>query len=97
MFTIIFDDFLLYFPEYAKANFELAKNQILKRCVLDRLPNLAPHSNQMDAQIVVTRISITCACGDLKTGEQCSTFNRFEDQKWTEFMGNMNSGAYRSY
>lgn len=97
LFLYVFDELLSYFSEYAKANFELAKNQILKRCVLERLPNLAPHSNQMDAQIVVTRISIKCACGDLKTGEQCSTFNRYEDQKWTEFMGNMNSGAYRSY
>lgn len=88
---------MVQFAEYAKSNLELAKSQMLKRCVLERLPNLSPHTNEMDAQIVVTRISITCACGDLKTGEQCSTFNKIEDQQWTEFMGNMNNGVYRSY
>lgn len=63
---------------------------------MKRMPNLAPHTYQFESQIVVTRISIKCTCGDLKTGEKCSTFKSMDDQKWTEFMGNLNSGVYRS-
>lgn len=93
-FLIHFVCFIL--TEYAKANVELAEKQFLKECLMQRLPNLAPHSNQFEAQIVITRISITCKCGELKTGEKCSTFNSIDEQKWTEFMGNLNNGVYRS-
>lgn len=73
---------------------ELAEKQFLKECLMKRMPNLAPHTHQFESQIVVTRISITCSCGDLKTGEKCSTFNSIEKQKWTEFLEN--SGVYQS-
>lgn len=75
---------------------ELIEKQFLKQCLLQRMPNLTPHTFQFDPQIVVTRISITCSCGDLKTSEKCSTFKPIEQQKWTEFMGNLNNGFYVS-
>lgn len=59
---------------------------------MKRIPNLTPHTYQFESQIVVTRISITCACGDLK-GEKCSQFQSIDRQKWTEYMGNLN-GIY---
>lgn len=93
MFVIYFH---FQFPEYARNNVELAEKQFLKECLMKRMPNLAPHTYQFESQIVVTRISMTCTCGDLKTGEKCSTFNSIEQQKWTGFMGNLNSGVYRS-
>ncbi|XP_031637456.1 uncharacterized protein LOC116349932 [Contarinia nasturtii] len=79
--------------EYARNNVELVEKQFLKECLIKRMPNLAPHIYQFESQIVVTRISITCACGDLKAGEKCSKFNSIDRQRWTEFMGNLNSGG----
>lgn len=94
----MYDNFLfnILTSEYAKANVELAEKQFLKECLMQRLPNLAPHTYQFESQIVVTRISMACTCGELKTGETCSKFNSIDQQKWTEFMGNLNSGVYRS-
>lgn len=96
-FLKAFFSFHFFVPaEYAKANVGIVENRFLKDCLMLRLPNLAPHTFQFEPQIVVTRISIACTCGVLKTGEKCSTFNSIDEQKWTEFMGNLNSGVYRS-
>lgn len=84
----------MFFTDYAKSNIELIEKHFLKDCLNQRLPNLTPHTYQFESQIVVTRISITCSCGDLKADEKCSTFNTIDKQKWTEFMGNLNNGVY---
>lgn len=80
--------------EYTKTNVESIEKHFLKQCLEQRLPNVTPHTIRFESQIVATRISITCSCGDLKAGEKCSTFNTIENQKWTEFMGNSNNGVY---
>lgn len=76
------------------ANLQAIETKLLKECLNERLPNLAPHKTQFESQIVVTRISITCTCDAMKTGEKCSTLNRIDKQHWTEFMGNLNNGIY---
>ena len=73
------------------------EKQFLKQCLKIRLPNLQLHNSRFESQIVVTRISITCSCDDLKTGESCSTFNSIDKQKWTEFMGNTKHGFYPGF
>lgn len=71
------------------------ERQFLKQCIERRLPNLRPHNPKLESQIVVTRIAITCNCGqELKDGEICSKLNPIEKQKWTGFMGNNRNGLY---
>lgn len=76
------------------ANLQAIETKLLKECLSERLPNLSPHKTQFESQIVVTRVSITCTCDVMKTGEKCSTLNPIQKQRWTEFMGNLNSGIY---
>lgn len=64
----------------------------MKQCLDQRLPNVQPHKTKFESQIVVTRLSITCSCAGIK--EKCSSFNAIDKQKWTEFMGNTNTGFY---
>lgn len=70
------------------------EKKFLKQCLQIRLPNLQPHSAKFEAQIVITRISIKCSCGNLINGEICSKLNTIDKQKWTEFMGNSGNGVY---
>lgn len=86
-----------YANEYAAGNnnnLQELETKLLKECVNERLPNVVPHKTQFESQIVVTRLSITCQCDDMKTGEKCSTLNRIDKQQWTEFMGNLNNGIF---
>lgn len=77
-----------------KIPFQLLERNALKECIEQRLPNLSQHENKFEPQIVVTRLSIACACDTMKNGEKCSTLNKIDKQKWTEFMGNLNNGVY---
>lgn len=86
--------FYMHFLEFTQAERLRLEKLFLKSCLETRLPNLTPHNSQYESQIVVTRLSIKCACGILKTGETCSTFKPIDEQKWTEFMGNSNNGLY---
>lgn len=82
----------LGFPEEDAVSLE---KQFLKQCLLNRLSNLTPPTPKYESQIVVTRISITCNCGnDIKDGEICSKLQPIEKQKWTGFMGNSRNGLY---
>lgn len=80
--------------DFTKADTLELEKRFMKSCLESRLPNLAPHSSKYESQIVITRLSIKCACGDLKTAEQCSTLKPIDEQKWTEYMGNTNNGVY---
>lgn len=64
-------------------------------CLRNRLSNVTPPKPmQFESQIVVTRISIACSCGNLKDGEICAKLNNVEKQKWTGYMGNDRNGLY---
>lgn len=71
----------------------LEKN-MLKQCLMNRIHTAVPTQPKFESQTVVTRISISCKCGNLQPGEICSKLNNIEKQKWTGFMGNNRNGLY---
>lgn len=79
---------------YAAMDLQMMERTLLKKCIDQRLPNAAPHETKFEPQIVITRLSITCTCDTMNAGETCSTLNRIDKQKWTEFMGNLNNGVF---
>jgi len=72
----------------------LIEKELLKKCLKERLINLTPTYPKYEGQIVVTRITISCSCGQLNKGEICSKLNTIDKQKWTGFMGNRGTGLY---
>lgn len=81
--------------KFDKLPFQILERNALKKCIEQRLPNLSLHQNKFEPQIVVTRLSITCKCDEMKkTDEKCSTLHKIDKQKWTEFMGNLNNGVF---
>lgn len=82
----------IYLSAYSKEDLVDIEKQFMKQCLEQRLPNIQPHKAKFESQIVVTRLSITCSC--MSASEKCSTFNTIDKQKWTEFMGDLNTGFY---
>ncbi|XP_055547055.1 uncharacterized protein LOC129731241 [Wyeomyia smithii] len=72
------------------------EKKFLKQCLKARLPNLTPSYQKFETQIIVTRVEIGCSCDtDLNPSrEVCSKLHSYEQQRWTEYMGNTGSGAY---
>ncbi|XP_065088687.1 uncharacterized protein LOC135710127 [Ochlerotatus camptorhynchus] len=72
------------------------EQKFLKRCLEERLPNVKPSYQRFETQIIVTRLEIGCSCPDdlnLKR-EVCSRLHSYDQQRWTEYMGNAGSGVY---
>lgn len=71
------------------------EKKFLTLCLHTRLSSSPPPKPmQLESQFVVTRLSITCSCSDLKDGEICAKLNSIENQSWTGFMGNDKNGLY---
>lgn len=72
------------------------EKKLLKQCLRARLPNLKPTYQKYETQIIVTRLEIGCSCGsELNPArEQCSKLHSYDQQRWTEYMGNAGSGRY---
>lgn len=81
-------------PDLSKTDLLLLERQLIESCISNRLPNLSVHKSKFESQIVITRLSIKCECGGLKTGEKCATLKPIEEQNWTEYMGNQNNGLF---
>lgn len=77
-----------------KLSLEILERNALRDCIEQRLPNLSPHEAKFEPQIIITRLSITCTCDAMRTGEKCSALNQIDKQQWTEFMGNLNNGVF---
>ncbi|GAB0089791.1 Signal recognition particle subunit SRP68 [Sergentomyia squamirostris] len=73
------------------------EKEILLQCLQERIPaleTLTPPRPKYEMQIVIARISISCGCGKLGRDEICSQLNTIDNQRWTEFMGNLGNGLY---
>ncbi|XP_037946172.1 uncharacterized protein LOC119678428 [Teleopsis dalmanni] len=82
------------YKSYTAENMRLLKNQLLKKCLSERLGNISPSTPRYESQLEVVRISISCSCHSLLKGEVCSELDDVEAQRWTEFMGNDCHGFY---
>lgn len=82
------------FPDFPPDDLIVLERKILKQCLMNRIHNIAPMQPKFESQTVVTRISISCKCGNLQAGEICSKLNNIDKQKWTGFMGNNRNGLY---
>ncbi|XP_058825004.1 uncharacterized protein LOC131685356 [Topomyia yanbarensis] len=72
------------------------EKKFLKQCLKSRLPDLKPSYQKFETQIIVTRLEIGCSCGaNLNPSrEVCSKLHSYDQQRWTEYMGNAGSGTY---
>lgn len=71
------------------------EKQFLEECLMIRLKDsVIPQQSNYESQLVVTRISISCSCNELSSGETCSAFDSIENQQWTQFMGNGGNGLF---
>ncbi|XP_055632215.1 uncharacterized protein LOC129772791 isoform X2 [Toxorhynchites rutilus septentrionalis] len=72
------------------------EKKFLKQCLKARMPNLKPSYQKFETQIIITRLEIGCTCGeDLNPGrEMCSRLHSYDQQRWTEYMGNEGKGSY---
>ncbi|XP_055677275.1 uncharacterized protein LOC129786355 [Lutzomyia longipalpis] len=76
---------------------DMDNKEILLQCLQERIPtleNLEPPKPKYEMQMVIARISISCGCRQLNKGEVCSQFNTIDNQRWTEYMGNLGNGLY---
>lgn len=82
---------------YTTEDLLLLEKKFLKLCLRTRLSKQMQQKPalRMESQFVVTRLSISCSCGqDLKDGEICAKLNNYENQSWTGFMGDDRNGLY---
>ncbi|KRG01922.1 uncharacterized protein Dmoj_GI10335, isoform B [Drosophila mojavensis] len=82
------------YKSYTADNLRVLRKQFLKQCLSERLVDTEPDLPKYEAQLIITRIGITCTCHTLQPGEVCSELNPIDAQRWTEFMGNDGNGYY---
>ncbi|EDW59612.1 uncharacterized protein [Drosophila virilis] len=82
------------YKSYTADNLRVLRKQFLKQCLSERLVDADPALPKYEAQLIITRIGITCTCRTLQPGEVCSELDPIEAQRWTEFMGNDGNGYY---
>uniref|UniRef100_A0A182MQ95 FAM234A/B beta-propeller domain-containing protein n=1 Tax=Anopheles culicifacies TaxID=139723 RepID=A0A182MQ95_9DIPT len=72
------------------------EKKFFAQCLKARLPNLAPQYPRYETQIIVTRLEIGCSCSaDLNPArEVCSKLHSYDQQRWTQYMGNEGNGRY---
>ncbi|EAA03793.5 AGAP002184-PA [Anopheles gambiae str. PEST] len=72
------------------------EKKFFAQCLKARLPELAPQYPRYETQIIVTRVEIGCACSaDLNPArEVCSQLHSYDQQRWTQYMGNEGNGRY---
>ncbi|XP_050068322.1 uncharacterized protein LOC126556841 [Anopheles maculipalpis] len=73
------------------------EKKFFAQCLKARLPDfLTPQFPRFETQIIVTRLEIGCGCSaDLNpTREVCSKLHSYEQQRWTQYMGNEGHGRY---
>uniref|UniRef100_A0A182K5W4 FAM234A/B beta-propeller domain-containing protein n=1 Tax=Anopheles christyi TaxID=43041 RepID=A0A182K5W4_9DIPT len=72
------------------------EKKFFAQCLKARLPDLAPQYPRYETQIIVTRLEIGCACSaDLNPArEVCSQLHSYDQQRWTQYMGNEGNGRY---
>ncbi|EDS40281.1 conserved hypothetical protein [Culex quinquefasciatus] len=84
------------YQTYTPDDLPQLEKKLLKQCLRARLPNLKPTYQKFETQIIVTRVEIGCSCGsELNPArEVCSKLHSYDQQRWTEYMGNAGSGRY---
>ncbi|XP_030078764.1 uncharacterized protein LOC111604996 isoform X2 [Drosophila hydei] len=82
------------YKSYTADNLRVLRKQFLKQCLSERLVDTEPGLPKYEAQLIITRIGITCTCRTLQPGEVCSELDPIDAQRWTEFMGNDGNGYY---
>uniref|UniRef100_A0A8D8BZ96 Uncharacterized protein KIAA1467 n=1 Tax=Culex pipiens TaxID=7175 RepID=A0A8D8BZ96_CULPI len=84
------------YQTYTPDDLPQLEKKLLKQCLRARLPNLKPTYQKFETQIIVTRVEIGCSCGsELNPArEVCSKLHSYDQQRWTEYMGNAGSGHY---
>uniref|UniRef100_A0A182SKP3 Uncharacterized protein n=1 Tax=Anopheles maculatus TaxID=74869 RepID=A0A182SKP3_9DIPT len=73
------------------------EKKFFAQCLKARLPGfLTPQYPRFETQIIVTRLEIGCGCSaDLNPArEVCSKLHSYEQQRWTQYMGNEGHGRY---
>ncbi|XP_058059906.1 uncharacterized protein LOC131210645 [Anopheles bellator] len=72
------------------------EKKFLAQCLNARVPNLQPAYQRYETQIIVTRLEIGCSCSaELDPArEMCSQLHSYEQQRWTQYMGNEGDGRY---
>lgn len=87
--------------EFAAIKLRMLEQKFLRLCLRARLAAVASTAadaahTHLESQIVVVRLSITCACpdGTLRDGEVCARLEPIERQRWTGFMGDARNGLY---
>uniref|UniRef100_A0A182PD56 FAM234A/B beta-propeller domain-containing protein n=1 Tax=Anopheles epiroticus TaxID=199890 RepID=A0A182PD56_9DIPT len=72
------------------------EKKFFAQCLKARLPDLGPQYPRYETQIIVTRLEIGCACSaDLNPArEVCSRLHSYDQQRWTQYMGNEGNGRY---
>ncbi|XP_053681189.1 uncharacterized protein LOC128732052 [Anopheles nili] len=72
------------------------EKKFLGQCLKARLPDMSPPYQRFETQIIITRLEIGCACSpDLNpTREVCSKLHSYDQQRWTQYMGNEGHGRY---
>ncbi|XP_049287381.1 uncharacterized protein LOC125765902 [Anopheles funestus] len=72
------------------------EKKFFAQCLKARLPNLTPQYPRFETQIIVTRLEIGCGCSaDLNPArEVCSKLHSYDQQRWTQYMGNEGNGRY---
>ncbi|XP_053669432.1 uncharacterized protein LOC128719819 [Anopheles marshallii] len=72
------------------------EKKFFAQCLKARLPNLTPQYPRFETQIVVTRLEIGCGCSaELNPArEVCSKLHSYDQQRWTQYMGNEGNGRY---
>uniref|UniRef100_A0A182QQ69 FAM234A/B beta-propeller domain-containing protein n=1 Tax=Anopheles farauti TaxID=69004 RepID=A0A182QQ69_9DIPT len=72
------------------------EKKFFAQCLKARLPDLTPQYQRFETQIIITRVEIGCACSaDLNPArEVCSKLHTYDQQRWTQYMGNEGNGRY---
>ncbi|XP_052888389.1 uncharacterized protein LOC128296904 [Anopheles moucheti] len=72
------------------------EKKFFAQCLKARLPNLTPQYPRFETQIIVTRLEIGCGCSaELNPArEVCSKLHSYDQQRWTQYMGNEGNGRY---
>ncbi|XP_050086431.1 uncharacterized protein LOC126571715 [Anopheles aquasalis] len=81
---------------YRNEDMLVLEKKFLAQCLKSRLPMLQPTYQRFETQIIVTRIEIGCSCSSEldPTREVCSQLHSYDQQRWTQFMGNGGDGRY---